>query len=248
MKYWYLIIIIVFFVGLKVYQKLHLKNKNGNLVVDMDGKKYKIYGQPFIFDTVTFPFVFGRFWESFLQPHFKRLVAENPNGIILDIGANIGGHTVFMANQRPVWAFEPQHKTFTIAHKNIVANTSKYPIQLYPFGSSDTNNKNAELNPPTIGNIGRTSVGSGGEVIELKTLDSLWISKNKPRICFIKIDVEGHEVKVFEGAKQLLETENPPIIFEDHTGENSTYLKKLGYKIKNIKGHDMYAVRLKSQL
>ena len=54
--------------------------------------------------------------------------------------------------------------------------------------------------PPAKGNEGGTGVGEGGDAVELRSLDSFGL----PRIAFIKIDVEGYEDHVLDGAKALI--------------------------------------------
>lgn len=47
------------------------------------------------------------------------------NKIVVDIGANIGNHTVFFANvckAKKVYSFEPQEKVFEILKKNVEIN------------------------------------------------------------------------------------------------------------------------------
>ena len=63
------------------------------------------------------------------------------------------------------------------------------------------------------------------------SIDNLKIPK---KISFIKIDVEGNELDVLEGSKEIIERDRPTILIEllNHQTENSlnNYLKKLGYK------------------
>ena len=49
--------------------------------------------------------------------------------------------------------------------------------------------------------------------VEIVSLDS-YFGDSTPRIAAIKIDVEGHELAVFEGAKRLIEKHSPVLVFE----------------------------------
>ena len=49
------------------------------------------------------------------------------------------------------------------------------------------------------------------------SLDDYRIENQIPRVDFIKIDVEGSEMNVLEGAKHLIETDNPTIVIESDT-------------------------------
>jgi hypothetical protein len=69
--------------------------------------------------------------------------------------------------------------------------------------------------------------------VEVKTLDS--ISDDFAPISFIKCDVEGHELRVFQGAEETLRRSLPTLLFEcSHATANQGYLfgylESLGYK------------------
>ena len=57
------------------------------------------------------------------------------------------------------------------------------------------------------------SSGTREEVVA-QTLDSLWELRGRPRVALLKVDVEGFERHVFEGARQLLASECPVVFFE----------------------------------
>ena len=62
-----------------------------------------------------------------LEPHFHEItnVLINKNDIVLDIGANIGTHSVILARKAKlgkVFAFEPQSVAFSILQNNILYN------------------------------------------------------------------------------------------------------------------------------
>ena len=68
--------------------------------------------------------------------------------------------------------------------------------------------------------FGRISINGGTfdkavrEEIPLITLDSFFKEQKLSRIDFIKVDVEGHEMSVLKGARNLLETHSPAIMIE----------------------------------
>jgi hypothetical protein len=57
---------------------------------------------------------------------------------------------------------------------------------------------------------GQVSVGRGGDKVEARTVDSFRFSD----VSLIKIDVEGHELKVLRGAEKTISTFHPVIIIE----------------------------------
>ena len=140
----------------------------------------------------------GNYWESWMHYYFKKY--SNKNKVCLDIGANIGCHSVILSNYfSKVYAFEPQKEVFKLLKKNITVNGCKNVV-INNFGLSDKEstakmkcfNENKSVN---IGGIGITDDENGCETIKIKTLDSL----NIQNIGFIKIDVEGHEYNAFIG-------------------------------------------------
>lgn len=88
--------------------------------------------------------------------------------------------------------------------------------------------------------------GNGPREVIIKKLDSF----NYNNIGFIKIDVEGYEPKVLEGAKETIERCNPVICCEINRSENNSQeiLENWGYKLMEIdklQGHDYIFVRRK---
>ena len=76
--------------------------------------------------------------------------------------------------------------------------------------------------------------------IEQIKIDDLYI---KETIGFIKIDIEGYEIPAFVGMYNLLKRDKPVIVYEDHDGTNTTYLKKNhNYKIIRINRSNFIAI------
>jgi FkbM family methyltransferase len=185
------------------------------------------------FDLISFMFRLGMYWEKPMQSKFDQfLAATNPDGIVLDIGANIGSHTIYLGKYRSVWAFEPQKTTFDILETNVSNNSLSHKVKCFNFALSDRTGKSSMVSYNPL-NVGQMGIGEGGETIHTRCLDDVWIEHGSPKIAFVKIDVEGHELQVFGGGKLCLS--NVPIFFEDHSGENGKYLKNLGYTIKEHK-------------
>lgn len=134
--------------------------------------------------------------------------------VCIDIGANIGHHTIIMAqlaNNGSVIAYEPipklQKQLLQSLEKNNINN-----VRLESYGLSDTEGS-MELFL-SEGNIGSSSLinttNEGSITITLKTLDSYLF----PKVDFIKLDVEGYEYTVLLGAEKTIERCHPTILFE----------------------------------
>lgn len=117
--------------------------------------------------------------------------------LVLDIGANIGNHTFYLANiaECKVIAFEAngelvQAMETTISHSEISERVSVHPIAL---GESEGVADFATLTPE---NLGGQSLRLGAGSIPVRALDSFEISA---KVDAIKIDVEGMELSVLKG-------------------------------------------------
>ena len=136
------------------------------------------------------------------------------SGVAIDIGANIGNHSLYFADYfNKVYSFEPNPRTFKVLKINAeLANN----IQCFEVGLSDTEMKGLmEVNPTNSG--GATVINSSSDhahTINLRTLDSL--IPDDEDIKLIKLDIEGHEFKALTGAKHVICRNRPVILFEQH--------------------------------
>lgn len=190
----------------------------------------------------------GRVFEShIINGTLKSYIQKSK--YIVDVGANIGCHVISYANMNPeckVWAFEPQAKTFGILSRNVARNSLSDRVEIYKCGlghkeALTTLNSldkvwDANMQGHNKGGIG---IGEGGETIKVRTLDSL----DLPGLDFMKIDVEGAEGLVIQGAAETIKKYKPVIFFEhnyqtidpkvvglDHVPTPFEVLVKLGYK------------------
>ncbi len=131
----------------------------------------------------------------------------------LDIGANIGNHTVYLAGYfSRVVAFEPNPRVADLLRANVMGLEGT--VDVVSLGLSD---KPGTLNIAIHeGNLGgsRVTRGPGDTTTEVKTLDSLTTSHDLHNILFIKIDVEEHKDWVIAGAGAPLREHQPVIALE----------------------------------
>jgi FkbM family methyltransferase len=141
-----------------------------------------------------------------------------PGGVCLDIGANIGNHALCFAEHfDEVLAFEPNPRTFALLHINASLRDN---VRCFAFGLSDADAQ-ATLHVPAD-NLGMASLHAtapGARVAcELRRLDGL-TELNGKRVALMKIDVEGHELAVLQGARELLQRDRPLVVFEQLASE-----------------------------
>ncbi|MBO6657052.1 MAG: FkbM family methyltransferase [Pseudomonadales bacterium] len=156
----------------------------------------------------------GNLWETHVIDMIVKYAQRGTT--ILDVGAHIGVHSLIMSKLAGptgrVYAYEPQKKLYRELVHNMRLNDA---INVVPmrYAAGDTLAV-IEMNPPTQGNEGGTSVGEGGDQAELRTIDSFGF-KN---VSLIKLDVEHLEDQVLEGARQTILESNPVILVEIQGG------------------------------
>lgn len=128
--------------------------------------------------------------------------------LALDIGANVGLWTrSLVKNFDQVIAFEPVAMFHECLSKNVIANNLK--LESVALGDKETT---AKMNI-TKGNTGHThidpaSMGNGDTLV--KTLDSF----NLENVDYIKMDCEGFEYRVLQGAEQTIKRCRPVVVVE----------------------------------
>lgn len=161
-------------------------------------------------------------------------------GVFVDVGANIGHLSINVAKnpKTKIYSFEPEASNIKVFEKNISLNNLKN-INIIKKGLSD---REGFFDFYVLGkNSGGNSLidlKKGGIKVKIPvtTLDNFYKENKIKRLDFLKIDVEGAEIKVLNGAKETLKKFKPPIIFESWD-ENSLkkvkdFLFILGYEIK----------------
>lgn len=178
--------------------------------------------------------LYGEYCESEIDL-FRVLVGAGD--VVVDAGANIGAHTVFLAQRvgagGAVFAFEPQRLPFQLLNANLAlgghANVSTFAAAL---GARPGGVLVPELDPMAANNVGSLALGAHaeGEELPVMTLDQLALG----RCNFIKIDVEGMEEAVLWGATELLGRCRPRLYVENDRRERSptliALLRDRGYR------------------
>jgi FkbM family methyltransferase len=135
-------------------------------------------------------------------------------GAVLDIGANIGNHTLYFANEcnaKRIYAFEPVKETFQMLTDNIKINHLEQKVELINKGVGDKVTQ-ASIKRFLSDNIGGTSLEFNEDGrIEIISIDSMKIAEP---VVLMKIDVEGLEMSVIKGAASLIKRDMPYIVCE----------------------------------
>lgn len=177
----------------------------------------------------------NQYFESDLLKELEQYIPQHAN--ILDIGANIGNHSLYWANEmnaNKIIAFEPIKKIYDILLKNIEINQLGNVIECHNCGLSNCNGQ-ATIQKSYSYNLGGTSIekSESGD-IQIKKLDDFDFN-HLTKIDFVKIDVEQHEILVLEGAKETLKKFKPVIFIETFPNNKNqvfSILNELGYKLE----------------
>ena len=175
---------------------------------------------------------------------------KNSN-VCIDIGANIGITTIWMAkNSNKVYSFEPEQNNIKRFQDNLEANNISN-VTLIQKAVSDKKGK-LELN--ILESHGHHSLGKvttskiiGSQPVEVVTLNEFCNENNIDIVDFLKVDVEGFEIEVFEGAKELFVnklirivafeiSEVPLKSLNKSEQEIFKFFKSVNYEIQNLDG------------
>jgi FkbM family methyltransferase len=203
-------------------------------------------------------FILGGFELQTLR-QYRRLI--NEGDVVLDIGANVGAHTLPLAqlvgDSGKVFSFEPTFYAFSKQKINILLNPKLEPrisahqlmlmateivalpesvYSSWPLESGD------DLHNEHRGRLMATHGATKG------TLDGFVRGLGLEKINFIKLDVDGNEYDVLLGGRMVFDTYKPlmmmelaPYVYENNPEKFDCLLEilwDLGYEIANVRSRN----------
>ena len=204
--------------------------------VDYQGSKYTHFDN----DDVS-KSLYKNGWE----PHVYSTIALllNPGEIFVDVGSNIGYHTVKTASMFPdsnIISIEPQTDLFNMLEYNVHSNNLKNVLCLNIGASSRERIKyipQLSFDTKNMGDITITDIKNSNSD-EVTCIDIDYLLKDHQNVKIIKMDVSGNELDVLKGSIELLINQRPYLIIplESHTCRNNGYtcrsIKNLLYSLK----------------
>lgn len=206
-----------------------------------------------------------------------KIISRHKTGLVLDVGANMGTFCIPLAKAFPNFvfrAFEPQRIINYQLSANVIINgLENVYVEKLALSCNAWSDRLIVPNYSTETNIGAFSIdedvrkteyecatqGRYEEIIA-EPLDNLEVNEF---VALIKLDVEGHELEVLDGALETIRAnEYPPIIFEAWTWkpwyaqkrkEIFEFLRELGYEItelgeNNLAQHPKHAEMLRVEV
>lgn len=210
----------------------------------------------------------GSFYYEPLRPYspaplkwcYEQL-ARYPRAALLDVGASTGCYSL-LAKLHPgltVYAFEPVALTCNVLRSNVKLNNLSDRVKVY--GKAVSNYQGRGVLHTVIADGGKGVSIVDGEpayhkVCEKSPVDVITIDafckrhKVEPTLC--KIDVEGNEKAVLEGAAETIEKYRPFLLFESSLENSNQFgynpsdciamLERWNYTWSNPEGQDIWAV------
>lgn len=158
--------------------------------------------------------------------------------MVIDVGAYTGLYSIAAQSLgASVLAFEPNIKVYTrllenIAHATVESDLECTTIKAYNLALSDEVGTTGFYSKP----MHLTSAGhidqNGHSLVYTRPLDCI-LGKVHIPVTAIKIDVEGHELKVLQGASMVLQKDRPMVIVECLTEDDEKkvvdFMQSVGY-------------------
>jgi FkbM family methyltransferase len=173
-------------------------------------------------------------YELDKQRLFNTLI--KPGDVVFDVGANVGYYTllssVLVGPEGKVFAFEPLPRNLALLRRHVEMNNLTN-VTVFAGAVSDRNGT-AHFDAGAIPEMAHLS--DRGEIeVRTFTLDSL-LAEGVPTPAVMKIDVEGAEIDVLNGARGMIEMRHPAMMVATHSvrlfDEVKALLQSWGYEVQ----------------
>lgn len=223
-----------------VFYSLEFTGLGGGRPLEVDlivrGKPVTLRLNPF--NRQFSPFYFHAFKDGYEVTVARSIQHFLPNdGVFVDVGSNWGYFPLLFASQEnfrgKIFAFEPVPSTYRDLRSVIEQAGLEDRVESHEMAVGAEEGTVTMNLPRHSGLASIDTGGTGAFKVSVGTLDSFqW-----EHVDVIKVDVEGFEQAVFEGAAETLKRCRPMVVFENGVGEGEdnirplTFLEGLGYQL-----------------
>lgn len=175
------------------------------------------------------PLYFSRYGEGYETTVARSIASLLPDdGVFLDVGSNWGYFPLLFASRETfggrILAFEPVPATFADLAE-VIGQAGLEPWVEIRQSAVGAEEGEVSMHVPRHSGLARMDSHGSGVKVPVVRIDSL----NLERADVIKVDVEGHELAVFEGARDTLRRLGPAIVFESGVGREDRWLPPLAF-------------------
>lgn len=159
------------------------------------------------------------YYSGSFEPKCETIIARylQPGMCVLDIGANMGYHTLPMAkivaSSGWVHAIEPTAWAVTRLKRNLALNPALENVSVHQLALSDESSETQEIHVQASYRLDGQDLPEV-ECMRVLRLDDFVHHQKISRVDFIKMDVDGHEGRIFNGASETILKHHPLILFE----------------------------------
>lgn len=185
------------------------------------------------------------YYERTVIVPFCDMVRDH-EGVIIDVGANIGNHTVAFCHYLPdkeIISFEPNNDNIALLSYNLLANGVSDQVTLIHSGVGAHTGKASfsKVNEDNMGDCVLQALASSDNVTIVTLEETIPQLKPDTPVAGIKVDAQGWDLDVLKGASDLIRRDCPVIAYEAETNAERRdipkFLERFGYKCYNVEGN-----------
>jgi len=191
-------------------------------------------------------------WRASMKDENLKILKDiiKPNNVFYDIGGYIGYYSLTATKEIKgiqVYTFEPNHKSYIEIQRNVLELNYQDRIDVMNIALSDVNCKQTFY---VSSRSARSSlyadwaqkesgqIETSYEVVCFK-IDTLVRNGRIMPPNVIKLDAEGNEIKILDGAIDTIQQYKPSLLIECHNNRKKLieWFIKIGYKYQNVINH-----------
>jgi FkbM family methyltransferase len=181
--------------------------------------------------------------ETFYElPMLEAIRKLNRKGMYIDVGANVGNHSIYFCTQCPATvtiAFEPDPESYSLLEENVNANGG---IVIACMAACGSETKRVMVCESEYKGSNYTINSEHGKT-QMVRIDDMFDDEVTPQespVAVMKIDVEGDEVEVVKGSIGLITNHKPELFIEVWSKERLREIMSIlpdGYELKERYNH-----------